>query len=45
VIVIGGTGQVGSALVQALLAESAGREVVMMTRKPAVTVDPARNAL
>src|ERR1700719_222949 len=42
VIVIGGTGQVGSAVVQALLAESACREVVMVTRKPAVIVDPAR---
>ena len=37
VIVIGGTGQVGSAVVQALLAESVCREVVMVTRKPAVT--------
>jgi uncharacterized protein YbjT (DUF2867 family) len=42
VIVIGGTGQVGSAVVQALLAESACREVVMVTRKPAVIVDPVR---
>jgi len=42
VIVIGGTGQVGSAVVQALLAESACREVVMVTRKPVVSADPAR---
>jgi uncharacterized protein YbjT (DUF2867 family) len=42
VIVIGGTGQVGSAVVQALLAESACREVVMVTRKPVVIADPAR---
>jgi uncharacterized protein YbjT (DUF2867 family) len=42
VIVIGGTGQVGSAVVQALLAESACREVVMVTRKPVVIADPSR---
>ena len=42
VIIIGGTGQVGSAVVQALLAESACREVVMVTRKPVVIADPAR---
>jgi uncharacterized protein YbjT (DUF2867 family) len=42
VIVIGGTGQVGSAVVQALLAESLCREVVMVTRKSALIVDPAR---
>jgi uncharacterized protein YbjT (DUF2867 family) len=42
VIVIGGTGQVGSAVVRALLAESACREVVMVTRKPVVIADPAR---
>src|ERR1700722_6584476 len=42
VIVIGGTGQVGSAVVQALLAESVCREVVMVTRKPMVIADPAR---
>src|SRR5580658_5906949 len=41
-IVIGGTGQVGSAVVQALLAESACREVAMVTRKPVVIADPAR---
>jgi uncharacterized protein YbjT (DUF2867 family) len=42
VIVIGGTGQVGSTVVQALLAESVCREVVMVTRKPMVTADRAR---
>jgi uncharacterized protein YbjT (DUF2867 family) len=42
VIVIGGTGQVGSAVVQALLAESACREVVMVTRKSAVIAETAR---
>jgi uncharacterized protein YbjT (DUF2867 family) len=42
VIIIGGTGQVGGAVVQALLAESACREVVMVTRRPAVIADPAR---
>jgi uncharacterized protein YbjT (DUF2867 family) len=42
VIVIGGTGQVGSAVVQALLAESVCREVVIVTRKSAVIADPAR---
>jgi uncharacterized protein YbjT (DUF2867 family) len=42
VIVIGGTGQVGSEVVQALLAESLCREVVMVTRKPVVISDPAR---
>jgi uncharacterized protein YbjT (DUF2867 family) len=41
-IVIGGTGQVGSAVVQALLAESICREVVMVSRKPVVIADPAR---
>src|ERR1700729_3119687 len=42
VIVIGGTGQVGRALVQALLAEFQCREVAMVTRKPTATADPAR---
>src|ERR1700733_9084413 len=42
VIVIGGTGQVGSAVVQALLAESICREVIMVSRKPVVIADPAR---
>ena len=41
VIVIGGTGQVGSAVVQAILAESLCREVVMVTRKPLQIADPA----
>jgi uncharacterized protein YbjT (DUF2867 family) len=39
VIVIGGTGQVGGAVVQALLAESMCREVVMVTRKSVVIAD------
>ena len=42
VIVVGGTGQVGGAVVQALLAESRCREVVMVTRKPVVTADHQR---
>jgi uncharacterized protein YbjT (DUF2867 family) len=42
VIIIGGTGQVGSAVVQAILTGSACREVVMVTRKPVVIADPAR---
>ena len=42
VIVIGGTGQVGSAVVQALLADSVCREVVMVTRKSVVMSDSAR---
>jgi uncharacterized protein YbjT (DUF2867 family) len=42
VIVIGGTGQVGGAVVQALLAEPVCREVVMVVRKPVVIADPAR---
>jgi uncharacterized protein YbjT (DUF2867 family) len=42
VIVIGGTGQVGGTVVQALLAESVCREVVMVIRKPMVTADRAR---
>jgi uncharacterized protein YbjT (DUF2867 family) len=42
VIVIGGTGQVGSTVVQALLGASACREVVMVTRKPMVISDPSR---
>ena len=43
VIVIGGTGQVGNAVVQALLAESVCRELIMVTRKPVVIADPARS--
>ncbi len=42
VIVIGGTGQVGSTVVQALLGESRCREVVMVSRKPVESADPAR---
>jgi uncharacterized protein YbjT (DUF2867 family) len=42
VIVMGGTGQVGSAVVQALLAAPTCREVVMVTRKPAAIADLAR---
>ena len=42
VIILGGTGQVGSAVVQALLAESVCGEVVMVTRKSVVIADPAR---
>jgi uncharacterized protein YbjT (DUF2867 family) len=42
VIIIGGTGQVGSAVVQATLAESACREVIMVVRKPVVIADAAR---
>jgi uncharacterized protein YbjT (DUF2867 family) len=42
VIVIGGTGQVGSTVVQALLAEPLCVEVVSVTRKPAPIADPAR---
>jgi uncharacterized protein YbjT (DUF2867 family) len=42
VIVIGGTGQVGSAVVHALLAESACREVLMVSRKSVEIADPAR---
>lgn len=42
VIIIGGTGQVGGAVVQALLAEPLCREVVMLTRKPPANPIPAR---
>jgi uncharacterized protein YbjT (DUF2867 family) len=42
VIVIGGTGQVGGAVVQALLADPLCREVIMVTRKPVTIADPAR---
>jgi uncharacterized protein YbjT (DUF2867 family) len=42
VIVIGGTGQVGNAVVQALLAESQCREVIMVSRKSVLSADPAR---
>jgi len=42
VIVIGGTGQVGGAVVQALLAAPFCREVVMVTRRPVQSDDPSR---
>jgi uncharacterized protein YbjT (DUF2867 family) len=42
-IVLGGTGQVGSAVVAALLAMPECREVVMITRKPAATAPRLRN--
>jgi uncharacterized protein YbjT (DUF2867 family) len=41
-IVIGGTGQVGGAVVQALLATADCREIVMVTRRPVAVADPAR---
>lgn len=41
-IVIGGTGQVGGAVVQALLATAECREIVMVTRKPIAVADPVR---
>ena len=41
-IVLGGTGQVGAAVVQALLGAPACREVVLLTRKPVALADPAR---
>lgn len=41
-IVIGGTGQVGGAIVQELLATAECREVVMVKRKPIAVADPAR---
>lgn len=42
VIVIGGTGQVGGAVVQELLATAECREIVMVTRKPMANAVPAR---
>src|SRR5580698_6731125 len=42
VIIIGGTGQVGGAVVQATLALPECREVIMVTRKPVMIADPAR---
>ncbi len=42
-IILGGTGQVGSAAVAALLALPACREVVMLTRKPTVPQARVRN--
>lgn len=44
-IVIGGTGEVGSAAVEALLAISACREVVMVTRKPVALRARVRNVV
>jgi uncharacterized protein YbjT (DUF2867 family) len=41
-IVIGGTGQVGGAVVQELLANAECREIVMVTRKPITIVDAVR---
>ncbi len=41
-IIIGGTGQVGSAVVQALLATDQCREIVILTRKPIAVVDSLR---
>jgi len=41
-IVIGGTGQVGGAVVKELLATSECREIVMVTRKPTTILDPLR---
>jgi uncharacterized protein YbjT (DUF2867 family) len=41
-IVIGGTGQVGGAVVQALLATAECREIVLVTRRPVTGADPAR---
>lgn len=41
-MVIGGTGQVGGAVVQALLAAPECREVVLVTRKPVALADAAR---
>jgi uncharacterized protein YbjT (DUF2867 family) len=42
VIAIGGTGQVGTVVVEAILAETLCREVVMVTRKSIAIADPAR---
>lgn len=39
VLIIGGTGQVGSAVVRALVAEPACTEIVMVTRKASATVE------
>lgn len=41
-IIIGGTGQVGGAVVQELLATAECREIVMVTRKPIAIIDPVR---
>jgi uncharacterized protein YbjT (DUF2867 family) len=44
-IVIGGTGQVGSAVVEELLAIQECREVVMVARKPAAARSRVRNVV
>lgn len=41
-LLIGGTGQVGGAVVQELLATAECREIVMVTRKPITVADPMR---
>jgi uncharacterized protein YbjT (DUF2867 family) len=41
-IIIGGTGQVGGAVVQELLATVECRKIVMLTRKPTIILDPVR---
>jgi uncharacterized protein YbjT (DUF2867 family) len=45
VIILGGTGQVGSAVVAELLATSECREVVMVTRKPIAPQSRVRNVV
>ena len=45
VIILGGTGQVGGAVVAELLATSACREVVMVTRKPIAPRSRVRNVV
>ncbi len=42
VIIIGGTGQVGGAVVRQLLATADCREIVMVTRKAIALVDAER---
>ena len=44
-IVLGGTGQVGSSAVAALLALPECREVVMVTRKPIAATERVRNVV
>lgn len=45
VIIIGGTGQVGGAVVQELLSTPDCREIVMVTRKPIADTDRQRNVV
>jgi uncharacterized protein YbjT (DUF2867 family) len=45
VMILGGTGQVGSAVVAALLATDECREVVMITRKPVAAQSRVRNVV